>query len=111
MKNRLIIEALGASFKKLNPFTLWRNPIMFIVEIGSVLTTYFLIRNFFLMSHAEFIFILQITIWLWFTVLFANFAEAIAEGRGKAQAMAVPVLRHSRFAGRVHLKRGFRPVS
>lgn len=89
MKNRLIIEALGASFKKLNPFTLWRNPIMFIVEIGSVLTTYFLIRNSFLISHAEFIFILQITIWLWFTVLFANFAEAIAEGRGKAQAMAL----------------------
>ncbi len=89
MKTRLIFEALGASFKKLNPFTLWRNPIMFIVEIGSVLTTYFLIRNFFLVSHIEFIFILQITIWLWFTVLFANFAEAIAEGRGKAQAMAL----------------------
>lgn len=89
MKNRLIIEALGASFKKLNPFTLWRNPIMLIVEIGSMLTTYFLFRNFSNVSHTEFIFILQITIWLWFTVLFANFAEAIAEGRGKAQAMAL----------------------
>lgn len=89
MKNRLILEAIGASFKKLNPFTLWRNPIMFIVEIGSALTTYFLIRNLSIMSRTEFIFILQITIWLWFTVLFANFAEAIAEGRGKAQAMAL----------------------
>jgi potassium-transporting ATPase ATP-binding subunit len=89
MKNRLVAEALGASFKKLNPLTLWKNPIMFIVELGSLLTTYFLIRKFSTMSHSEFIFILQITIWLWFTVLFANFAEAIAEGRGKAQAMAL----------------------
>ena len=89
MKNNLIIEALGASFKKLNPLTLWKNPIMFIVELGSALTTYFLIKNFSSMSHMEFLFILQITIWLWFTVLFANFAEAIAEGRGKAQAMAL----------------------
>jgi potassium-transporting ATPase ATP-binding subunit len=89
MKNNLIIEALGASFKKLNPVTLWKNPIMFIVELGSALTTYFLFKNLSSMSHMEFIFILQITIWLWFTVLFANFAEAIAEGRGKAQAMAL----------------------
>ena len=89
MKNNLIIEAIGASFKKLNPMTLWKNPIMFIVELGSVLTTYFLIKNFSGMSYTEFLFILQITIWLWFTVLFANFAEAIAEGRGKAQAMAL----------------------
>src|SRR5207248_2584235 len=57
------------------------NPVMFVVEVGSVITTILLFR-----SHANFKFNLQITVWLWFTVLFANFAEAMAEGRGKAQA-------------------------
>ena len=89
MNGRLILEAVRDSFKKLNPTTLWRNPIMFIVEIGSVLTTYFFIKNIIQHDHASFIFNLQISVWLWVTVLFANFAEAIAEGRGKAQAMAL----------------------
>jgi K+-transporting ATPase ATPase B chain len=66
---------------KLSPRTMMRNPVMFVVEVGSVVTTALLFR-----SHASFWFNLQITLWLWFTVLFANFAEAMAEGRGKAQA-------------------------
>ncbi len=57
------------------------NPVMFVVEVGSVITTVLLLRG-----GAAFMFNLQITLWLWFTVLFANFAEAMAEGRGKAQA-------------------------
>src|SRR5579862_4173780 len=66
---------------KLSPRTMMRNPVMFVVEVGSVVTTILLFR-----SHSSFWFNLQITLWLWFTVLFANFAEAMAEGRGKAQA-------------------------
>lgn len=89
MNGRLILEAVRDSFKKLNPATLWRNPIMLIVEIGSLLTTYFFIKNIIQHDQISFVFNLQISIWLWITVLFANFAEAIAEGRGKAQAMAL----------------------
>ena len=73
---------------KLHPKTMMRNPVMFIVEVGSVLTTVLLISDSF--RHiGHFSFDLQITLWLWFTVLFANFAEAMAEGRGKAQADAL----------------------
>jgi K+-transporting ATPase ATPase B chain len=70
---------------KLDPRTMAKNPVMFVVEVGSVLTTALLISG--VVHHAaSFGFNLQITLWLWFTVLFANFAEAMAEGRGKAQA-------------------------
>src|SRR6266567_2094830 len=78
-------RALWNSFVKLNPRTLMRNPVMFVVEIGAALLTIQLVRNALNHTHA-FAFEFQITIWLWFTVLFANFAEAMAEGRGKAQA-------------------------
>src|SRR5258705_7751969 len=67
------------ALRKLNPLTLWRNPVMFIVEIGSVFTTVLAIAN-------PTVFAWLITIWLWLTVVFANLAEAVAEGRGKAQA-------------------------
>ncbi len=67
---------------KLNPRKMMGNPVMFVVEVGSVITTILLIMH----PHQAFSFNLQITLWLWFTVLFANFAEAMAEGRGKAQA-------------------------
>ncbi len=77
-----LAESLPGAFKKLNPMTLWRNPVMFIVEIGSVFTTVLAIRD-----HTGFA--IQITVWLWLTVLFANLAEAVAEGRGKAQAEAL----------------------
>lgn len=82
---KIVRQALLDAFKKLNPRTMMRNPVMFVVEIGSVITTLLLFRD--LKTHqSAFNFDLQITLWLWFTVGFANFAEAMAEGRGKAQA-------------------------
>jgi len=81
----IVTGAFKDSFVKLNPRTLMKNPVMFVVEVGAVVTTVELISHF--MGHkAGLAFELQITLWLWFTVLFANFAEAMAEGRGKAQA-------------------------
>jgi potassium-transporting ATPase ATP-binding subunit len=79
---QIVRRAIWDSLLKLNPRTMMRNPVMFVVEIGSVVTTILLFRA----PSADFHFNLQITLWLWFTVLFANFAEAMAEGRGKAQA-------------------------
>jgi high-affinity K+ transport system ATPase subunit B len=81
----ILSRAILDSFRKLNPRTMVKNPVMFVVEVGAVLTTIQLAWN---ASHhaGQFSFGLQITLWLWFTVLFANFAEAMAEGRGKAQA-------------------------
>jgi K+-transporting ATPase ATPase B chain len=81
---RATVDALG----KLNPRVMMKNPVMFVVELGSVLTTVLLFVNM-ATHHGHFRFNLQITLWLWFTVLFANFAEAMAEGRGKAQADAL----------------------
>jgi K+-transporting ATPase ATPase B chain len=79
--------AIVDAFKKLNPAVQIRNPVMFIVALGASLTTYTLVRDT-LTQHFS-LFNLQITIWLWFTILFANFAEAMAEGRGKAQAASL----------------------
>jgi K+-transporting ATPase ATPase B chain len=79
--------AAGDAFRKLNPATLWHNPIMFVVEIVSAATTILFVRDLFVGSGAGFSG--QISLWLWFTVLFANFAEAVAEGRGKAQAASL----------------------
>ncbi len=81
----IVSRASRASFAKLNPVTLLKNPVMFVVEAGAALTTVFLIRDMFI-GAGGIGFSLQIAIWLWFTVLFANFAEAMAEARGKAQA-------------------------
>jgi K+-transporting ATPase ATPase B chain len=82
----IVRRAVVDSLKKLNPMLMAKNPVMFVVEVGSVVTTALLV----LPHHAgHFGFNLQITLWLWFTVLFANFAEAMAEGRGKAQADAL----------------------
>jgi len=78
-------RAIRDSFRKLNPATLWKNPVIFVVEFGAVLTTAYLGQAF-LGGARDAGFTLQITLWLWFTVLFANFAEAMAEARGKAQA-------------------------
>src|SRR5215831_3910059 len=82
--SKIIRRALLDAFRKLSPVKMMGNPVMFVVEVGSVLTTILLIRN--IAKGAPVGFELQITLWLWFTVLFANFAEAMAEGRGKAQA-------------------------
>src|SRR6202035_5561258 len=78
---KIIRRALVDAVVKLDPRTMMKNPVMFVVEVGSVVTTALLFRG-----KQSFAFNLQITLWLWFTVLFANFAEAMAEGRGKAQA-------------------------
>src|SRR5438445_5210834 len=81
----ILSRAILDSFRKLDPRTMVKTPVMFVVEVGALLTTIQLVWNVF--HHAgQFGFGLQITLWLWFTVLFANFAEAMAEGRGKAQA-------------------------
>ena len=80
----ILRQSIIDSFRKLDPRTMMKNPVMFVVEVGSVVTTVLLIQE--AAHHQPIGFNLQITLWLWFTVLFANFAEAIAEGRGKAQA-------------------------
>jgi K+-transporting ATPase ATPase B chain len=85
MDSRILIPAIGSAFAKLNPRTLAKNPVMFVVAVVSALTTVLFLRD--LVTGGEGLgFSLQLNIWLWFTVLFANFAEAVAEGRGKAQA-------------------------
>ena len=83
----IVRRALTDSLKKLDPRTLYRNPVILIVEIGAVLTSILFVRDLAQGDDFELLrFEVQISLWLWFTVLFANFAEAIAEGRGKAQA-------------------------
>ncbi len=84
----IVKRATVASFAKLNPVTLLKNPVMFVVEAGAAMTTIFLIRDLFT-GGTGISFQVQISLWLWFTVLFANFAEAMAEARGKAQADAL----------------------
>src|ERR1017187_3176566 len=81
----IMAQALVDSVRKLDPRGMVKNPVMFVVEVGAVLTTALLIDNT-IHHRTGFGFNLQITLWLWVTVLFANFAEAMAEGRGKAQA-------------------------
>jgi K+-transporting ATPase ATPase B chain len=85
---KIVVPAIGASFVKLDPRTLIKNPVMFVLEIVTALVTIILIRD--LVTGGEhLLFEFQIIVWLWFTVLFANFAEAVAEGRGKAKAEAL----------------------
>jgi K+-transporting ATPase ATPase B chain len=84
----ILRRATGDALRKLNPMQMMKNPVMFVVEVGCVLTSGLLIADR-IHHHGDFGFDLQITLWLWFTVLFANFAEAMAEGRGKAQADAL----------------------
>ncbi len=95
----IVFGAIGASFRKLDPRWQLRNPVMFCVYVGSILTTIMAVRSFMVTSQETSGFVISITIWLWFTVLFANFAEAIAEGQGKAQADA---LRQSRTTVTAH---------
>jgi K+-transporting ATPase ATPase B chain len=93
---KIVGQAVWDSFVKLNPRKMMGNPVMFVVEIGSVITTALLFKG-----GADFKFNLQITLWLWFTVLFANFAEAMAEGRGKAQADTLRKARSETLAHRI----------
>jgi len=85
----LYLRAAGEAFRKLNPLRMVRNPVMFVVEVGSLLTTALWVEGLFGRGEAPGAFIGAIAVWLWFTVLFANFAEAVAEGHGKAQAEAL----------------------
>ena len=93
----IIAQAVFDSFRKLNPLSLLRNPVIFVTEVGAALTT---IGLFFQFGEEPFSFVLQVALWLWFTVLFANFAEAMAEGRGKAQAKALRKTRTRTMANR-----------
>ncbi len=88
-RRELYQRAILDSFVKLNPRRMVRNPVMFVVEVGSLLTTALWIQALFGKGEAPAIFIGAVALWLWFTVLFANFSEAVAEGRGKAQAEAL----------------------
>ncbi len=97
---KIVQGALWDAIVKLNPRTMMGNPVMFVVEIGSVITSILLVRNM-LHGNVDFKFNLQITLWLWFTVLFANFAEAMAEGRGKAQAETLRKARSETVAKRL----------
>src|SRR5208283_4890973 len=94
---KIVRRAILDSFLKLDPRHMMGNPVMFVVEVGSVITTALLLRD-----PKNFGFNLQITLWLWFTVLFANFAEAMAEGRGKAQADTLRKARSETVANRIH---------
>ena len=93
---KTVRNAILDAFAKLNPRKMMGNPVMFVVEVGSVITTVLLLQG-----GAAFKFNLQITLWLWFTVLFANFAEAMAEGRGKAQADTLRRARSETIANRI----------
>jgi len=88
----LIGPAIRSSFRKLDPRDVARNPVMFVVEVGSVITTYYFILGL-VQSRSDTAFVGAVTGWLWFTLLFANFATALAEGRGKAQADALRRMR------------------
>ena len=106
---QIIAQASVDSFRKLDPRWMVKNPVMFVVEVGSVLTSALLVVNF--QHHREtFGFNLQITLWLWFTVLFANFAEAMAEGRGKAQADTLRKAKGETIAKRYTADGGFEEV-
>jgi potassium-transporting ATPase ATP-binding subunit len=94
---RIVGRAMLDSFKKLNPLSLRKNPVMFVTAVGAVMTTLGLVVRSGKESAG---FVLQISLWLWFTVLFANFAEAMAEGRGKAQARELRKTRTSTIANR-----------
>lgn len=95
-KAELITQAIKGSFLKLNPVDMARNPVMLVVEIGSIITTGITVYS--IIKGQSFGFNLQISLWLWFTVLFANFAEALAEGKGKAQAETLKKSRSETFA-------------
>src|SRR6202165_4350161 len=102
----ILVPAIWGSFAKLDPRWMARNPVMFVVEVGAVITTIIFMIDLFNGTPAfsgpnNELFVGQISVWLWFTVLFANFAEAMAEGRGKAQAAALRKTRSETIARRL----------
>ena len=125
---KIIVHAILDSVRKLDPRWMVKNPVMFVVEVGSVLTSALLINeavSYYHLTHAAIHaspnmldalratmgFNLQITLWLWFTVLFANFAEAMAEGRGKAQADTLRKAKGETIAKRYTAAGGFEEVA
>src|SRR5437868_14804522 len=96
-------SAVVESFRKLAPQLVARNPVMFVVEIGSMVTTAIWLRDLFAVSQSGVPrwFTLAVSVWLWFTVIFANFAEAVAEGRGKAQADTLRRMRQDTIARKI----------
>src|SRR5580704_12324808 len=100
MDPAILIPAIGQSFRKLDPRLMIHNPVMFVVEVVATLTTVIFVRD--LITHGEHLgFTFQIIAWLWITVLFANLAEAVAEGRGKAQAATLRKARTETVAKRL----------
>jgi K+-transporting ATPase ATPase B chain len=93
---KILVPALGETFRKLNPRLMVKNPVMFVTMVGAIISTVEIFR-----SPGQTLFVVQIAIWLWFTVLFANFAEAIAEGRGKAQAKSLRATRTRTSANKI----------
>ncbi|MGB9005266.1 MAG: potassium-transporting ATPase subunit KdpB [Candidatus Aminicenantales bacterium] len=104
---QILGPAVLDSFKKLNPLSLLKNPVIFVTEVGAAVTS---LGLFFRSGREPFGFMLQISLWLWFTVLFANFAEAMAEGRGKAQAKALRKTRTQTTANRLRPDGGVEKV-
>ena len=98
---KLLLPAIGDAFRKLSPRTQFRNPVMFVVFICSVMTTLLWLQALGKHGEAPAGFILAVALWLWFTLLFANFAEAIAEGRGKAQAASLRNAKRDVVANRI----------
>lgn len=106
LRGQLYSRAAGNAFVKLDPRRMVRNPVMFVVEIGSLLTTLLFIQALLGRGEASAGFIGAVALWLWFTVFFANFSEAVAEGRGKAQAEALRKTRHQTQAKRLKVEGG-----
>ena len=88
-----VMPAVWESFRRLAPQDQWRNPVMFVCYVGAIFTTLLFVQSVWGKGEAPAGYISAVSIWLWITVLFANFAEAIAEGRGKAQAAALRATR------------------
>ena len=107
----IIKPALGASFKKLNPSDMMKNPVMFVVEVGTALVSVLYLADLIRGHAVDSKLTLQLIIWLWFTVLFANFAEAVAEGRGKAQAATLRKMRTTTNAFRTHSASGVAAIA
>lgn len=108
LDREILAEAALASFKKLNPRSMVKNPVMFVTEVGAAVTTVALLTG---QGSESMAFGVQVTVWLWFTVLFASFAEALAEGRGKAQANALRRTRTQTLANRLRSDGALEKVS
>src|ERR1700719_2252259 len=105
----IVKRATRESFVKLNPMKVAKNPVMFVVEVGAALTTVFVVKDA-ITGAGGLLFGIQISLWLWFTVLFANFAEAMAEARGKAQADNLRKTKTGTLAKKMLENRGIRIV-